>query len=133
MSEESYLQLKLLEGEGSKVEFKEKLTNLDREIVAFANAAGGEIYLGVDDDGGIKGITITNALLSQIQDTAQNCDPSIRINFKQYKELRVLVVLIEEGENKPYKCKEGFFLRIGPNAQKLKRDEIIQFINDRLT
>ena len=130
MSEESYLQLKLLEGEGSKVEFKEKLTNLDREIVAFANAAGGEIYLGVDDDGGIKGITITNALLSQIQDTAQNCDPSIRINFKQYKELRVLVVLIEEGENKPYKCKEGFFLRIGPNAQKLKRDEIIQFIND---
>ena len=128
--DESYLKLKCAEGDGFKVEFKEKLANLDREIVAFANASGGEIYLGVSDNGGIKGIELTNTLLSQIQDIAQNCDPSIRIHLKKYLPQRVLLILIEEGENKPYKCKDGFFLRVGPNSQKLKRDEIIKFIND---
>jgi ATP-dependent DNA helicase RecG len=130
MGDKSYLQLKLLEGEGYRVEFKEKPAHLDREIVAFANAAGGEIYLGIDDDGKIKGIDISNHLLSEIQDVARNCDPGIHIDFVKYQEEKVLAIVIAEGANKPYKCKDGFFLRIGPNAQKLKRDEIIQFIND---
>lgn len=130
MNEESYFNLKIQEGEGFKVEFKEKLANLDREMVAFANASGGEIYLGVGDDGTVKGIELTNALLSQIQDIARNCDPTIQINLKKYTQYGVLLISIEEGVNKPYKCKDGFFLRVGPNAQKLKRDEIIQFIND---
>lgn len=130
MTVEVYLELKIQEGEGLKVEFKEKLANLDREMVAFANAAGGEIYLGVSDDGTVKGMEITNALLSQIQDIARNCDPPIPINLKKYTKYGVLLVSVAEGVNKPYKCKDGFFLRVGPNAQKLKRDEIIQFIND---
>ncbi len=130
MSDDDYLMLKLQEGEGYKVEFKERLANLDREIVAFANASGGEIYLGINDNSEIKKVEITNALLSQIQDIARNCDPSIQVHLKQYKSQGVLLILIEEGANKPYKCKDGFFLRVGPNSQKLKRDEIIQFIND---
>jgi len=130
MTDEAFLLLKIQEGEGYKVEFKERLANLDREIVAFANASGGEIYLGVNDEGEIKGIEISNSLLSQIQDIARNCDPSVQINLKKYKQHDILLILVEEGENKPYKCKDGFFLRVGPNAQKLKRDEIIQFIND---
>lgn len=123
------LVLKCQEGEGFKLEFKEKLANLDREIVAFANAAGGEILLGVSDSGEIKGIEITNKLLSQIQDIARNCDPSIQIELHKQSQLKVLVISIQEGENKPYKCSDGFFLRIGPNTQKLKRDEIVQLIN----
>ena len=123
------LKLKCQEGEGFKVEFKERLANLDREIVAFANAAGGEVLVGVSDDGEIKGVEITNRLLSQIQDIARNCDPSIQIELHKYPEQGVLVISVQEGDNKPYKCTDGFFLRIGPNSQKLKRDEIIQFIN----
>ena len=45
MSSELDLELKCREGEGFKVEFKEKLANLDREIVAFANASGGKYFL----------------------------------------------------------------------------------------
>lgn len=131
MDPENYLHLKLLEGEGYRVEFKENLaSNLDREIVAFANAAGGEIYLGVNDAGEVKGIEITNSLLSQIHDIARNCDPSISISLKKYSKEKVLAIVIDEGPNKPYKCREGFFLRVGPSSQKLKRDEIVQFIND---
>ena len=52
-----FAQLKLLlnEGEGLTVEFKEKYTpKIDRDIVALANARGGVILLGVDDDGHVE-------------------------------------------------------------------------------
>lgn len=123
------LQLVLEEGESLKVEFKEKFSNLDREFVAFANTAGGVIYLGVDDSGKIVGIDIDNACKSQISDIAHNCDPSIKITFQEYRQERVLAVLVPSGNDKPYRCKEGFYVRNGPSTQKLKRDDIITLIN----
>lgn len=121
-------ELALAEGEGLTVEFKEKLSNLDREIVAFANTVGGVIYLGVDDSGKVVGITVDNALKSQITDIAYNCDPSIHLQLKMPQK-GVLAVHVEKGRDKPYRCKDGFFVRNGPSSQKLRRDEIVDFIN----
>ncbi len=123
------LALALAEGEGLKVEFKERLSNLDREMVAFANTSGGVIYLGVDDSSNIIGIPTTNALKSQVTDIAYNIDPSIRITLQEYREEKVLAIQVPSGSDKPYRCKEGFFIRNGPCTQKLKRDEIIDLIN----
>ena len=39
----------------------------------------------------------------------------------------IIVVDIPEGKEKPYGCSRGFFLRIGPNSQKLTRNEIVAF------
>ncbi len=125
----NHLQLLLAEGEGYKVEFKEKIAHLDREIVAFANANGGSIFLGITDHADIIGIDITNQLKSQITDIARNCDPSIKITLIAHAKNKVLEIKVTEGTDKPYRCKDGFFLRIGPSSQKLKRDEIINFIN----
>ena len=123
------LELALAEGEGLMVEFKERLSNLDREIVAFANTAGGVIYLGVDDSGKVIGITIDNSLKSQITDIAHNCDPSIKIELEILSQEQVLAVHVHKGHDKPYRCKDGFFIRNGPSSQKLKRDEIVTLIN----
>ena len=116
---------KILElGEGQFIEFKEALDkNLGREMVAFANASGGVIYLGIADNGKIKGIDITNKLKSQIQDVARNCDPTIAVLLTQTK--NVLAVEVKEGVNKPYSCSTGFFMRMGANSQKMNRDEIL--------
>lgn len=73
----SELQMILKEGEGYKIEFKEGLSNLEKEIVAFANSSGGKIFLGITDDGRVKGIHITNELKSRIQDMANNCKPRV--------------------------------------------------------
>ena len=44
-------------GEGFTVEFKEAGTSkIGRELCAFTNATGGSIFIGVTDDGNIKGI-----------------------------------------------------------------------------
>jgi ATP-dependent DNA helicase RecG len=33
-----------------------------------------------------------------------------------------LQLVLEEGEDKPYKCTSGFYTRVGPNSQKLTRN-----------
>ena len=122
------LILILSEGEGQYIEFKENFEskNFSKEIVAFANASGGKIVLGVDDNGEVRGVRVTNKLKSQIQDLANNCDPPIKLILEELE--KVLVVEIFEGKDKPYSCSSGFYLRVGSNSQKLKRDEILDFI-----
>lgn len=116
----------LKKGEGQLVEFKESINkNLAKEIVAFSNSNGGKIYLGVNDNGIVKGINITNNLKSQIQDIASKLDPSVVLKLQEFE--NILIIDVEEGKNKPYSCSEGFFIRIGANSQKLSRDEILQF------
>jgi len=124
------------EGEGLKIEFKERISGIDKEIVAFVNSNGGRIFLGIDDRNEIKGIRITNKLKSQIQDIVRNCDPQIKIDLSSKDDSgepeeseNVLIINIPEGKDKPYKCSSGFYLRQGANSQKMNRDEIIEFIN----
>ncbi len=90
----------LQEGEGYSVEFKSEFSKLDREMVAFANASGGRIFLGVADDKSVPGIRLTNRLKSQIVDIARNCDPPIDLTVTGFR--NVAIVDVKEGANKPY-------------------------------
>jgi ATP-dependent DNA helicase RecG len=119
------LQLILEEGEGYRIEFKESMTSIDKELIAFANSSGGRIFLGITDNKKIKGVKITNKFKSQIQDIANNCQPPIKIILEEFE--NILIINVREGEDKPYKCSSGFYLRVGPNSQKLNRNEIIEF------
>ncbi len=122
---EQELQLILEEGEGQEIEFKESLANLDKELVAFANSCGGRIFVGITDSREIKGARISNRLKSQVQDAASNCDPQVDIELESFRD--ILIINVKEGDDKPYKCGSGFYTRAGPNAQKLSRNEIIEF------
>ena len=113
------------DGEGYLIEFKEKLANIDKEMVSFTNGSGGRIFIGISDNGEPKGIKITNKLKSQIQDIANNCEPAIKIILKEVQD--ILIVNVRSGEDKPYCCSSGFYTRIGPNAQKMTRNQIIEF------
>ena len=127
---EKELKFILQEGEGLKIEFKEAFDskNLSKELVALANSEGGKIILGVKDDGTIKGIEINNRLKSQIQDLARNCDPEIKISLEKYE--NIMIIHVDEGKDKPYKSSQGFFIRQGTSSQKMRRNEIIDFISE---
>ena len=115
----------LQEGEGQFIEFKENLDKkIAKEIVAFANASGGRIFLGIDDKNNIKGINITNKLKSEVQDIARNSDPEIKISLEKFD--RVLIIDVKEGKDKPYSCSDGFYMRMNANSQKMIRDQIIE-------
>ncbi|MCK5055135.1 MAG: ATP-binding protein [Candidatus Aminicenantes bacterium] len=71
-----------------------------KEIVAFANASGGKIFLGVDDSGKVKGISITNKLKSQVADYGKSCDPEILLSLEVLD--NIMIIHVPEGLNKPY-------------------------------
>jgi predicted HTH transcriptional regulator len=127
MDKQKIIDFILQEGEGYKIEFKEAIGHIAREMVAFANASGGKIFVGITDTHKIKGIEVNERLKSQIQDIARNCDPSVKILLETipYKDKKVLLVDVYEGDNRPYSCGEGFFIRNGPITEKLRRDEIV--------
>ena len=123
------LQFVLNEGEGQKIEFKKNTSSLDKELAAFATSSGGRVFVGITDENAVKGVTVTNRLKSQVQDIANHCQPAITIGFEKIDGVNnVLVVHVSEGGDKPYSCGSGCYVRVGPNSQKLTRDQIIQFI-----
>ena len=105
-------------------EFKERPSGLEREIAAFANHRGGRIFIGVKDDGSICGFKLNNRNRSQIVQALTACEPAPDFSLEQVDDYVVLT--IEEGSDKPYRAPNGFYLRIGPNSQKLSRDQIIK-------
>jgi len=118
----------IAQGESQEVEFKESVSSsLAKELVAFANSKGGMIVIGISDSGELKGTDTSNAVLSQIQDLARNCDPPISIKISKFKE-GILKVNVPESSDKPHQCREGFFIRTGASSQKLRRDELISVI-----
>ena len=120
------LDILLHEGEGSMLEYKESFSSsLARELVAFANSAGGKILLGVRDDGTAVGVHDSNDLRAKVQDVARNCDPPVKVLLEPLG--KVVIVHVRESENKPVQCREGFFWRQGAGTQKLSRDEIRDF------
>lgn len=126
------LQALISQGEGFHLEFKESInTGLSKEIVAFANAKGGTILIGVDDDGNIKKKGLSNGDRSKVQVSARDCDPSIDIDLESVDGVpNVLVVRIKEGVNKPYRCTSGFYMREGANSNKRKTNEIFDMFRE---
>ena len=120
------LQSLIETGEGFTLEFKERISSsLGKDMCAFANASGGTILIGVNDQGKKIGYSLSNADKSKIQDIARNMDPSFMVEVDQVED--VVVITVDEGKDKPYSVNGNFYMRIGANSQKLKRDEIRSF------
>lgn len=120
----------LQEGEGTFIEFKSSFSSsLAKEIVAFANTAGGRIFIGVDDNNNAVGASLTNDMRSRIQDIGNSCTPRVPLQIESitYQAKEIIVVTIPESRDKPVQCGEGFFLREGANSQKMRRDEIFYY------
>ena len=116
----------ILTGEGYHIEFKQALDkSLIDEVCAFANSSGGHILMGVSDDGSVKGIDTDNHTRSKIQDILNKLEPKLNTKIEIQKNL--IIVHIPEGQEKPYGCPRGFFMRIGANSQKMTRNEIMNF------
>lgn len=126
------LQALIVQGEGFHIEFKESAnSDLAKEFVAFANAKGGIVLIGIEDNGNIKNKILDNSDRSKIQTIARDCDPSIDINIEAVdQEPNVLVVHTREGLNKPYRCTGGFYMREGASSNKRTTHEIYEMFKD---
>ncbi|WP_048178324.1 RNA-binding domain-containing protein [Methanosarcina sp. MTP4] len=128
--ERDRLEQILQEGEGALIEFKKSFSpSIVKEIVAFANTAGGTIFVGIDDSNKVVGTQLNNEMKSRIQDIANNCKPRIPIKIESgnYDGKEVILIKVPESRDKPVQCSEGFFYREGANSQKMQREEIFQY------
>lgn len=117
------MNLLICEGEGLTVEFKARYTpRIDEDIVAFANAKGGTLLLGVLDDGTVAGERLTNDLKAKINSLTRNCKPAIAVDLSQVGE--VVAIVVPEGIEKPYSCGSGYYRRLDATTQKMSHDEL---------
>jgi len=120
----------ILQGEGKNLEFKSQLkepARFVRSVVAFANTKGGRIILGVNENNGHY-ISVTDPEKSKetiMNFIAQYCDPKIDVTFRYSEELKVLVIEIPEGNQKPYfLANEGIFVRHGATNRQITKSEL---------
>lgn len=88
--------------ESNKVELKVKYTNqVVKEIVAFLNAEGGKIYIGVDNDGKVVGVSDIDQILRSIYDiVASQIEPSaqdmVKTELENINGILVVVIIVKK-------------------------------------
>ena len=123
------IQLLIDSGEGYNVEFKvrvpSKVRELTEEICAFANADGGYLLIGIDDNGQIIGTSLENDKRSAIQGSISEISPTLHCELYtvNIEDKTVWVIDVPSGKDKPYIFSGSIFVREGANSQKLRTVE----------
>jgi len=122
--------------ESAYIELKSSVNKmLAKEIIAFANANGGKIYIGVEDDGtvcGLENIDSDMELVSNILVDA--ISPSIllftKVDRMVIDEKEIIEIEVQSGDGKPYYLKQkgmkpsGVYVRVGSTSVPTTDKEI---------
>ena len=98
----------ILQGESTTLDFKKTITSVEKiakSLVAFANNKGGQLLIGVSDDGVIRGVKSEDEERYMITKSAhQYCKPAIEPEFEEIyvDDKLVLVVKIAASDIKPH-------------------------------
>jgi predicted HTH transcriptional regulator len=101
------LRLLIRNGESQTLDFKKTITKSEkiaRTLVAFANAQGGQILVGIDDHKHIIGIDPEEEKYVLNEASVKFCSPPIPLQFLEIEEedKTILVVKIDESSQKPH-------------------------------
>lgn len=120
-------------GEDSNHQFKQNITNADSlaaEMAAFANADGGILYIGVDDDGSIPGlsfadVTRINQIISNAASQHIKSPLTVKTENIPVGNNRIVIVLtIPKGQDKPYFDRNGvIWLKSGADKRRINSRE----------
>lgn len=128
---------KIPKRENQYIEFKEEQVSsrdLADEIVAFSNAEGGEIWLGVRDDGKAVGLS-----RSHEEDVMNICRTAVIPPVQpEYEDLwfdagdgedsiRIARIKISKGVDRPYyTTRNRYYIRVGTTKRIASREELIR-------
>jgi len=129
------LRERILNGEDLHTEFKEKLTDneeFSKSLVCFANTDGGQIIIGVSDDGEIVGLgkRELDDTIRRIDDIAFNrCAPpcTVVIETLVVDEKNLIVVNVPKGDQRPYRTGKGLhYIRSANRCRQASREELLR-------
>ncbi|MCP4969127.1 MAG: AAA family ATPase, partial [Arcobacter sp.] len=115
-------------GEGQLTEFK---TSFQKEViqsvVAFSNAQGGNIFVGVADDRSILGLSLTEeSIQNYINQIKQNTQPSLIVDIDEVEieNKKILHIIIKEYPLKPIAYKNRYYKRVKNSNHLMSLNEI---------
>ncbi|WP_080807891.1 RNA-binding domain-containing protein [Desulfamplus magnetovallimortis] len=127
------IEERIINGEDSYTQFKENIFDskkLAEELVAFSNADGGTLIIGVRDDGSVSGLSRKDiGRLNQLVSNTANDNvkppvyPLVEVSTIYDKE--VMLVHVKKGFNKPYATSSGIYItKSGADKRKVSPEEL---------
>ncbi len=126
----------IAQGEGNRIEFKESVpvpANLAKAMVAFANADGGWLLIGVTDRGDVQGVAFGDRKAQFVLNVARNnCAPPLQPKTEtvELDGKTVAVIQVERGRQKPYQANERIYIRIGASARVATQVELLSMLQE---
>lgn len=125
-----------MNSENERIEYKrEYVDDIAKEVIAFANTDGGELYVGVNDDGTPAPLANTDDTYTRITNCVRDSvAPDVTMFTKYTLNDGVIKVDISEGSSKPYYLKSkglkpsGVYIRQGASSVQASPEQIRQMI-----
>lgn len=127
-------------GEDSKNQFKSDIRSpeqLAAELVAFSNAEGGTIYVGVKDTGAISALDAPdvrrlNQLISNVASGFVRAPIAVDTENVAVGSGVVVLIKVREGSDKPYFDKNGvIWLKVGSDKRRVNsKEELRRFFQE---
>lgn len=126
--------------ENQNVEFKQEyVPDIRKEVMGFANADGGTVYVGVRKDGTVLGVSDPDYVMLQIVNSlkdalAPDVMPFVRVNTEEIEGKRIIEINVTTGTNRPYYLREkglkpsGVYVRKGSSTQPMTEEGIREMI-----
>jgi len=130
--------------ENNRTEYKRELNDrFERAVTSFLNyAGGGEIIIGVDDDGNVAGLPNADATQLKIVDRIRN---NIRpqtlglfdVVLDKMDGKDIIRVIVSCGQQRPYYIRklgmseQGCFIRVGSSSQPMSEQMIEELLSKR--
>ena len=128
--------------ESERVELKQEYTEgIRKEIIAFANTDGGDIYIGVDDAGQTVGVDAPDQVIQRVANAVRDAVKPDVTMFLHYEPVemdgrQVVRVTVSRGTGRPYYLAakglrpEGVYVRQGTSAAPATEAAIRQMIKE---
>ena len=118
-----------MSGEKLNTEYKQEyVSDIKKEVIAFANAEGGTVFVGICNDGAVKGVDDPDEVMLRIVNSlkdaiAPDVMPFVRVDSVAIEGRNVIEIQITTGTNRPYYLREkglkpgGVYVRKGSSSQ----------------
>ncbi len=131
MTSSELLQL-IKKDEGQTIEFKlesEKQSDLAEVLLAFANAEGGHLLIGVSDDGQIVGVENPKAVVDRLHRATRRTDPSLHSHVTIQQAVHdgkvVIVAEVPDTLSATYSIAGQFKIREGSYNRQMNSADVI--------
>lgn len=126
--------------ENQNIEFKQEyVPDIRKEVMGFANAEGGTVYVGIRKDGTVFGVGDPDGVILQIVNSlkdalAPDIMPFVRVNSVEIEGKQVVEINVTTGTNRPYYLREkglkpsGVYVRKGSSTQPMTEEGIREMI-----